>query len=133
MWYNKKQQGAIILISIIVVGAIGVAITLSLLLLGVGNSRTSFAFEQSGQAKGLANACAEEALRQIVNLSTFTGSGNFHLGQGSCDYNVTGQGGQNRIVTAEGEIGTIVRKVKVVISAVSPKIILTSWQETADF
>src|SRR4030042_7046490 len=98
--YNKQQKGFITLISVLVIGAVGVAIALSLLLLGVGNSRTSFAVEQSNQAKALANACAEEALQQIREFTPFTGSDDFALGQGTCAYTVTTQGGQDRTVIA---------------------------------
>lgn len=132
-WYNKKNEGFITLMSVLVVGAVGVAITLSIILLGVGSSRTSFAVEQSNQSKALANACAEEALQQIRDSALFTGSGNLALGQGTCDYTVTSQGGQNRTITTVGTVGTIVRKVKVVVDQITPIIQIVSWQEVADF
>jgi hypothetical protein len=131
-YYLQANGGYITLISVLVVGAVGVAIALSLILLGVGSSRTSFAVEQSNQAKALANACAEEALQQIRDSTPFTGSGNLTLGQGTCSYTVTSQGGSNRTVTASGTVGTIVRKVTVVINAINPLITPTSWQEVSD-
>lgn len=133
MQYNKEQRGFITLISVLVVGAVGVAIAFSLLLLGVGNARTSFAIEQSNQAKALANACAEEALQQIRDSTPFTGSGNLTLGQGTCNYTVTSQGGQNRTITSSGTVGTIIRKVKIIIDKINPAIQVVSWQEVSDF
>ncbi|MDP2656076.1 MAG: hypothetical protein Q8P11_00740 [bacterium] len=127
-WYNNKN-GFITLISVLVVGAVGVAIAVSLLLLGLGSSRTSFALEQSDQAKALNNACAEEALQQIADSTAYTGSGNLALGHGSCIYTVTSQGGGNRTVTTSGTVGTIVRKSTIIITAVNPSITITSWQE----
>lgn len=131
-WYNERQKGFITLISVLVVGAVGVAIALSLLLLGIGSSRTSLAIEQSSQAKALANACAEEALQQIRDSTPFTGSGNLTLGQGICVYTVTSQGAQNRTINVSGMVGTIIRKVKVVINKINPIITITSWQEVGD-
>ena len=128
----KKNKGYITLISVLVVGAVSTAAALSLLLLGLGASRTSFAVEQSQQAKSLANACAEEGLQQIRSSSSFTGSGNLTLGQGSCAYVVTSQGGNNRTITGTGTVGTVIRKVKVIINAISPQIGVVSWQEVAD-
>lgn len=128
-----RQKGYIALITVLVTGAVGVAIAVSLLLLGLGSSRTSFALEQSNQAKALANACAEEALQQIRDSTSFTGTGNLSLGQGTCSYTVTNDGGENRTVTASGTVGTVVRKVKIIINAINPAIILASWQEVADF
>jgi len=127
------SHGYITLISVLVVGAVGIAITTSLILLGVGSSRTSFAVEQSNQAKGLANACAEEALQQIRDSTPYTGSGNLALGQGTCTYTVTSQGGQDRTITASGTVGTIVRKVSIVITKISPSITISTWQEVSDF
>lgn len=130
---KHKNNGYVILISVLIVGAIGIAITVSLLLLGVGNSRTSFANEQSNQAKALANACAEEALQQIRDSVPFTGSGNLTLGQGTCAYTVTSQGGQNRTVVASSAVETIIRKTKIIINGITPAILITSWQEVSDF
>ncbi|MFH1838113.1 MAG: hypothetical protein ABH808_01280 [Candidatus Kuenenbacteria bacterium] len=121
---NKK--GYITLISVLVVGAIGIAITLSIILLGLGSSRTSFAIEQSNQAKGLTNACAEEALQQIRDSTPFTGNGNLTLGQGICSYTVTTQGGQNRTIISQGTVGTIIRKVKIIIDKINPAIQVVS-------
>ena len=127
-WYNNNG-GYVTLISTLIVGAVGVAIALSLILLGAGSSRTSFALQQSAQAKGLDNACAEEALEQIRESTPFTGSGNLTLGQGTCSYTVTNTGGTNRTITASGTVGTIIRKISITITAINPLIIVSSWQE----
>jgi len=116
-----------------VVGAVGVSIAVSLLLLGLSSSRTSFALEQSNQAKALANACIEEALQQIKDSTPFTGTDNFMLGQGTCTYTVTNDGGQNRTITSSGTVGTIIRKVEIIIDTINPQINITSWQEVDNF
>src|SRR3989339_3601 len=128
---NKK--GYIALITVLITGAIGVAIATSLLLLGLGSSRTSFALEQSNQAKALANACAEEALQQIRDSTPFTGNGDLAIGRGTCHYTVTTGGGQNRSITASGAVDTIIRKVEIIINRISPLIRVTSWEEKDDF
>ena len=115
------------------IGAVGVAIAVSVIWLGLGSSKSSFTLEQGSQTKALANACSEEALQQIRDSTPFTGTGNLTLGQGTCNYTVTSQGGQNRTATASGTVGTIVRKVKILIDAINPDINVTSWQEVADF
>lgn len=127
------SRGYITLISVLVVGAMGVAIATSLLLLGLGSSRTSFAIQQSNQAKALGNACAEEAMQQIRSSTAYTGSGNLSLGQGTCTYTVVNTGGSSRTVSSTGTVGTIVRKVKVLITAINPRIVVSTWQEVADF
>ncbi len=129
----KNSNGFITLLSLLIVVATGIAITISLLLLGLGSSRTSFTIGQSSLAKALANACAEEALQQIRDSTPFTGNNNLTIGQGICNYTVTSQGGQNRTITASGTVGTITRKTKVIINKINPLIQIVSWQEVADF
>lgn len=133
MMQYKKQFGYVTLLSVLVVGAVGVAVSLSLLLLGLGSSRTGFALQQMYQAKALADACAEDALLEIRNATSFTGNGSLTLGQGTCSYTVTSQGGQNRTVTATGMVGSVTRKVKGVLTKVSPNITVASWKEVGDF
>ena len=144
---NKNNSaGFLTLMSALIVTAIGLSISVSLLLLGLGSSQTSFAIEQSYQANSLSNACAEEALQKIYDsmimpnpvpdpipvLVPFTGTGSLTLGQGSCSYTVTDIGGNSRKITAIGTVGTVIRKNQITTSAVSP-IIISSWQEVADF
>ena len=130
-WYHK-EGGYITLLSVLVIGAVGISIAVSLLLFGLSSSRTSFALEQSNQARGIANACAEEAMQQIRNSTPFTGIGNLSLSKGTCLYTVNSQGEQNRTITSFGTVGTIIRKVKVTIGAINPQIKVISWQEVAE-
>lgn len=127
------DKGFATLVSVLLVGAIGLTIAVSLVLLGIGVSRTSFASEQSYQAKAMADACAEEALQQIHDSTPFTGSGSLTLGQGSCSYSVTSQEGQNRTIIVGGLVGTMTRRARIVIDQINPTIQVTSWQEIADF
>lgn len=127
----KKKKGYVTLISLLVIGAVGLAVATSLILTGVGSSRTSFSLEQSNQAKALANACVEEALQRIWILDTFTGTGNLTLGQGSCSYSVT-SATIPKTITASGVVGTLTRRVAVTIDALYPYLSASSWQEVAN-
>lgn len=129
----QTRHGFATLVSLLLVGAIGLAVSVSLLLLGLSSSRTSFALEQSYQTKALADACAEEALEQIRDSNPFTGSGTLTFGHGSCAYTVTSQGGANRTITAVGTVSSMTSRVRVVIDQTNPVINVASWQEVADF
>ena len=136
MFKTKKlnnKRGYITLMSVLIVGAIGTAIAVSLILLGLGVSRNSFALEQSNQAKALANSCAEEALQQIRDSTPFTGTGSLSSSQGDCEYEVVNDGGQDRTITASSTVKTIVRKVKVTIDTINPDINIVLWQEVGSF
>lgn len=129
----KNRRGYITLISVLVVGAVGVAIATALLMLGLTSSRTGFALVQSNQAKALANACAEEALQQIRDLTPYVGTDGLSIGSGTCTYTVTSQGGQNRTIESLGTVGTTLRKVEVILDQIYPHLVVVSWQEVADF
>lgn len=129
----QRQEGYIALISVLIVGLIGMTITTSLLLLGVENNQTGIVQQQSNQSKVLADACIEEALQQISDSTPFTGTDTISLGQGSCTYTVTSQGGQNRTITATGTVDDVIRKTEVIIDKITPSISVVLWQEVADF
>jgi hypothetical protein len=123
------MKGYVALISVLTVGAVGVVVVAGVILLGLTWSRTSFAIQQSFQAKTLADACTEEALQQVKDSIPFAGNGTLTFGQGSCAYTVTNNGAQNRSVVSLGTVGTVVRKVSVTLDKISPSINITSWQE----
>lgn len=129
----KKESGYITLLSTLFLIAIGGVVAGSIILLGLGFSKTSFALYQSNEAKALANACAEEALQKIQESTPFSGSATITLGDGTCTYTVTKLTGSNRTITTSGTVGTIIRKVSISIDQLSPNINITSWQEVADF
>jgi hypothetical protein len=126
---NSISPGFVTLMAVIVMGAVSVIITVSVLLLGIDASRTSFTNEQSNQAKALANLCMEDALKTIDDTTGFTGTVNLSAGQGDCTYTVTDLGLENRIITASGTVGTVIRKITVSINDINPTINVTSWQE----
>lgn len=126
---NQKMNGYITLLSILLVGAIGVAITTSMILLGLSSSNTSFSYQKMHQAKNLANACAEEALQQIRDSTAYVGSSGLTQGQGTCTYTVTNTGAETRQIDVTGTVGTVIRKNTINITAITPLIIISSWQE----
>lgn len=125
----KRRGGYVTLISVLIAGAVGVSVAVSLLLLGLGISRTSFTEGQLRQARFLTDACAEEALEQIRDATAFSGSGSLSLGNGSCSYTVVSGGGSNRTITVSGMVGSIVRRATLSIDAINPLIHVSSWQE----
>lgn len=130
---RHNHSGAVVLVSVLFIGAIGAAIATTLLLLGLNSSRLSFSLEQSHQAQGLATACAESALQAIWANESTTGTQTLTLGSGTCTYTITNLGGEQRKITASGTVQTVTRKVQLSISALNPTITVSSWQEIADF
>lgn len=130
---NSFKGGYSVLIVLVIVGLIAVAISSSLLLLGIDFSKTSLASYRSYQARHLASACAEAALQEISNSVPFSGYGSLNIAGNSCGYLVINNGGQSRTVQASSTIANIVKKVRVNVTRLRPRITISSWQEVADF
>ena len=127
--YTIAERGYITLISILLIGAIGSAVAISLILIGLGSSRTGLGIQQSAQARAVVTACVESALQEMREKTSYSGSSSFTLGAGNCTYTVTALSGQNRTITATGTVASSIRKLSLTITAINPKILVSSWQE----
>ena len=127
-----NQKGYIALISVMIIAAIGAATAVSLLLLGLNSSRTSFILEQSNEAKALANACAEIALQNVAYYIPYNGSDTTDFEQGSCTYNVITTENSSDI-TVIGDVNDITRKIKITTDNSTSPISITFWKEVDDF
>jgi hypothetical protein len=132
--YTTSRGGYVTLIGVLVVGAVGMAVAVSVLLLGLGSARTSFAGEQSAQARAFADACAEEALQVIHDSLLCTPADDEILfEEGSCTSVVTSGGLFACTIDATGTVGNIVRRTQVELSSVGAVITVSSWKEVSDF
>ncbi len=127
------KSGFVLLISVLIIGAVGLSVASTFLLLGVDATRTGLDFIQSKKARALADACAEEALEKIWESTAYSGSGNLTIGSETCMYTVIDLGGSNRQINASGVVSSATRKVKILINQINPSIGVSSWQEVADF
>ncbi|MBI3495146.1 hypothetical protein HY065_00795 [Candidatus Berkelbacteria bacterium] len=130
---RHSTSGFITMLSVLIASALGTVVAVSLLELGIGATKAAAAFGYSRQARSLGSACGEVALQKIADSQGYTGSDTIPLGAGSCTYTVSSDGGQNDTITASGTVGTTVRKIKITIDQIQPKIHVTSWQEVADY
>lgn len=128
---RSNQHGYVALIAVLITGAIATAIAMLLLVNGNDLQRSAQTAQQSVQARGLANACAEEALQLIHDTTGYTGTGSLTLGQGTCTYTVTNTGTSTRTITTTGTVQSVVRKVQAYVTIGTSSISVTSWQEVA--
>lgn len=129
----KKMKGYMTLLSVLVVGAVGIATSISIIGLGLSFSQAVFTYQKLAESRTLVDACLEEGLEQIRESTTFTGGGTLSVGSKSCIYMVTDLGGENRRITSSATIGTMVRKGVVEITAIHPTIEVSSWREVDTF
>ena len=124
---NSNNSGYIALLTVIILGVVVTVVATSLVLLGLGHTRTSLSEIQSASAKSAADSCAEEALKQIRLSASFVGNGNLTLSGSTCSYVVISASTSSVIAT--GVSGNSTRRVIVDISSRTPSIIFTKWQE----
>jgi hypothetical protein len=129
--YPRAQGGYVALITVLIVGAVSLAVGVAILLTGTDSQRVTLVLQQSIQARNLANACVEEALQQMHDSTTFTGTNNLSLDQGTCTYTVTNTGGNNRTIVTTATVGNVVRKNQVYATIGTSSISITSWQEVS--
>ncbi len=129
---SHSKAGFVTLIAVLIAGAAALTLALSMLLVSVTSAKDSLVISQSLMARGLANACAEEALEQINIAGGYLGSQNLQFTMGSCGYSVVSGGGENRTINSQGLVDLVVRKSQVILDAVSPTPRVVSWQEVAD-
>jgi hypothetical protein len=127
MKYNN-HSGYVALLTVLVLGVIATTVATSLVLLGLGHTRTSLSEIQSASAKTAADACVDDALRQIKLTPSFTGNGSLTMPNSSCNYTVINSSTSS--ISATGISGNVTRRVTVDLSARAPNIIYTKWQES---
>jgi uncharacterized protein YpmB len=127
------KKGFVALISIIIVGAIILSITVFMVYINLNFLHNSFIIKNSDQARMLAQTCSEYALQKINDENDFVGTNNFLLLEGDCSYSVISDIGENRTIESWGQVKNTIRKEKIIIDQINPEINIVSWQEVADF
>lgn len=124
-----NQNGYIALIAVLVMGAVAVTVTSTLLFTGVDSQREIKVAQSSAQAAQLATACAEDALQSMHDNTSFTGNGFVSLTTGNCAYVVASTGASTRTIDANATINNVTRKIKVYVTINLSSLSITSWQD----
>jgi len=130
---SSNKKGYIALMTVILMGAIASVIIVTLLTLSIVYNQNAITRMESQMARFYADSCAEEALR-IIRAKTYNGTGSIDVNGDAindCTY-ITSGTQPNLTINTENIPSPLdgpKRKIKVVTSAVSPKIILMSWSE----
>lgn len=129
-----KPGGFVTLISVLIVGTVGAAIAVSLLLLGTDNYRATANIENSRLSQALADACAEKALDGLRADINYAGNETINFARGSCQIlTIIGAGSENPIIQTIGNVNTLVRRDEIEVIQVSEQVKIGTWREVADF
>lgn len=124
---KTKEKGYVTLITTLIVGSLGILVTLGMLQVGLIQTQTAIVFSDSKKAANLANACAEYALQEVRNNTAFTGSATITISSQDCDYEVLSLGGESRRINSESVVNNATKRIQVDLSAINPLIDIDSW------
>lgn len=124
----NRRKGFSALLIVIVVGFISLTVSLWLSTSSFWFLKGSIDSKSSEEAKALANACAEVALKMMMQNPYYNGSDSITISGRSCVYTVSSGGGNGRIITVNATAGSIVRKISIITDTFNP-IRVVSWQE----
>ena len=128
------NNGFIALISILIIGAVILTVSIGVSLRSIGETTMSLDQQESRKALALANLCAETALMRLESVLNYGGSESIMIDGETCDILlVTGSGNLSRTVKTQSTVSGYTRKIKVEVSQVSPIMQISSWEEVPDF
>jgi len=127
---TETSSGFIALVTVLIIFAIALLIGLSVSLLSIGEATMGLEKTQSSQAYFLANLCAEQALMKLKENINYSGGEIIDSEGGNCQiFSIEG----NWVIKVLGNFQNQIKKIKIVVSQVNPQMIISSWQEVADF
>lgn len=130
--FANNQKGATLLLTVIILGAVASVVSVTMLVTGTDFLKTSGFNTAARQAKYHAESCAEIALMQIRQQSSFVGSGSRMFDKGSCTYSVA-DSGSSKIITATGINQNVTKRIRAQVTSYIPTLTVSSWQDVASF
>ncbi|MBF8280255.1 MAG: hypothetical protein HW383_28 [Candidatus Magasanikbacteria bacterium] len=127
-WYPK---GAAAIISIILVGAAVLTITVSANLIGIQETQNAFVGEKYEEAAAAADGCVEWALQKLKNSSQYGGNETLTIGNGACQIGAVTKNGQQRTFSVSSTVNTFSVRENIDLSKVNPDIRFNSWQRVS--
>lgn len=121
---HKQPAGFIALVALLVLAAAGLAIGISISLVGLNELQASLADSQAVEAKALAQTCVEDGLERLrANFTPYSGS--LSVGSGSCIIEIVVTGSA-AVIHATGTVDVYNQKITV---DVDTNLLVTNWQE----
>lgn len=128
--FPQKSAGFIAILTVILLLAFSLSLTVAVTYLSIGESQSAFALSRGEEALSFTEGCAEDALLQAKRNVNYTGGDYSYLG-GVCSVVVT-VNGTTWTVDVSGTKDTFTRSVQIIFEYVlgTPNtLVLTSWLE----
>lgn len=125
-----SHEGLIAFTSLLIISAVALGISVSIVLLGIGEAGSSLAYKKGQETLKIAEACAEEALLRLRDNVTYSG-GTLNVGDGSCTMSISGSGSIRTIDIVATITGPprFVKSIRVTARRLGNSISITGWNE----
>ncbi len=132
--YNMHRNGYAILMSILIIGAIGVSIIFSLLLTSLNLSQSGLTTTEASRLYSLALACAEEGLQVANENENFLQiSDQLSFDSGECQFSYTDLEDSQFAINSWSQNQYSAQKIKTIFTIQSSTINLISKIRVSDF
>ena len=131
----RNQKGFIALISVLIIGAVVLVISIGLSLRSIGETNMALNEESSNRAASLSDACAENALLKLKTNLSYTGGETVTVQSGlTCQIlTISGSGNINRTIQTQSTVSGYTSKTQVIVTQVRPNTVISSWEKVSDF
>ena len=124
---RKKQNGGYIALStVLFLGAITLAVNLTVSLISINEGQLGFAHLKSEESLGLVESCAEEALLLLNETNNIPTT--ISLPEGDCTTTTDSQSGNNWTFTVNGTFDNHSKSLQLEVTK-TDTISITSWKE----
>jgi hypothetical protein len=127
-----NQRGAILLLTVLVIGALSGTIVTSLTLSGIDSAKLANQYSDSITNHYTNESCVEAALLKIKS-DNIVGQETVIVEGNECSFEVINSGGENRTIQAITSLNNITKRHQVTLDSISPQLNITNWQEVESF
>lgn len=127
---TRSHPGAMLLITVLIVGAVVLMISLGVTLRSIGELSMGLAENRSQETLAIADGCLQETLLRLARNGAYAG-GAMTVGGGNCTMTVTTAGLQQTIaVTAT--LGRWTRKLQAQVNVAGGRVVLLEWKQDSN-
>ena len=123
---RSSKSGAVLLITVIILGSLVLLVGLQTALSGVSELSMGYGENQSFETRAVTDACAEEGLLRLSMNYAYTGS-TLSMGDGTCTIGVT-EDGEERILSVAATIDYWTRSSRLRVLRSKNRITIRSWR-----
>lgn len=136
---RNRQQGFLVLTSVLLVCATVLAVASGIFLRSIGQMNQTGDSESSFKAWSTVNACGEYALGRLASIANgqpgwaYTGNESLTVETGTCYIYGVETINTSKLIKASSTVSNFTKKILIEVATNTPAVVISSWAEVADF